>query len=142
MINFRDSNKSSDLDGDLLEAITNYDFNVDHSSQQDRKILYEFGKEMKFNSKQKRRKSDRDKSFVRLLKSPAIMASGVSKAIFLSSDPDELCDRLNLLLEEKHAGSNSNIVNEETVAIVDELLEYNCISKNQRKQNLIKRNLI
>ena len=42
-------------------------------------------------------------------KSPDIMvfASGVSKTIFLSSDPNELCDRLKLLLQEKHAGNNS-----------------------------------
>ena len=33
---FRDSNKSFKLEGDLLETITNYDFNVDHSNQQDR----------------------------------------------------------------------------------------------------------
>ena len=31
MITFRDRNKVFKLDGDLLEAITNYDFNVDHS---------------------------------------------------------------------------------------------------------------
>ena len=36
---FRDSNKSFKLDGDLLETITNYDFNVDHSIQQDRKMI-------------------------------------------------------------------------------------------------------
>ena len=92
MITFRDSNKSFKLDGDLLEAITNYDFNIDHSNQQDRKLMYEFAKVMKFNIKQKGRKSDRDKGFVRLLKSPKIMASGVAKTIILSSDPDELCD--------------------------------------------------
>ena len=32
MLTFRDCNKSFKLDGDLLEAITNYDFNVDHSN--------------------------------------------------------------------------------------------------------------
>ena len=56
MITFRDSNKSFKLDGDLLETITNYDFNVDHSNQQDRKLIYEFLKEMKYNIKQKRQK--------------------------------------------------------------------------------------
>ena len=44
MITFRDSNKSFKLDGDLLESMTNYDFNVDHSNQQDRKLIYEFAK--------------------------------------------------------------------------------------------------
>ena len=139
---FRDSNKSFKLEGDLLEAITNYDFKVDHSNQQDRKLIYEFAKEMNFNIKEKGKKSDRDKSMIRLLKSPAIMASGVKKTIFLSSDPDELCERLKLLLHEKNAGNNSEIINQEIVVIVNKLLEYRCITKKQHKQILIKCNLI
>ena len=124
MLTFRDSNKSFKLDGDLLETMTNYDFNVNHANPQDQKLLYEFGKEMKFDIRQKGRKSKRDKSMIKLLESPAIMASasGVSKAIFLSSDPDELCNRLKLLLQEKHGGNNSDIINDEIVAIVDKLL--------------------
>ena len=55
---------------------------------------------------------------IKLLKSPAIMASGIS-TIFLSSDPNELCDRLKLTLKEKPAGNISNIFNEKMVAIVD-----------------------
>ena len=119
MLTFRDSNKIFKLDGDLLETITNYDFNVDHSNQKDRKLIYEFAKEMNLNIRQKGNKSDRDKSIVRLLKSPAIMPSGVSKTIFLPSDPDELCNRLKLLLQQKHAGNNFDIINDEIVAIVD-----------------------
>ena len=139
---FRDSNKSFKLDGDLLESITNYDFNVDHSNQKDRKMIFEFAKEMNFIIKQKGNKSDRDKSIIRLLKSPAIMASGISKTIFLSSDPDELCNRLKLLLQQKHGGNNSDLINEEIVAIVDKLLEYKCITKKQHKQILIICNLL
>ena len=142
MITFRDSNKVFKLDGDLLETITNYDFNVDHSNEKDRKLIYEFAKEMNFDIRQKGNKSDRDKSIVRLLKSPAIMASGISKTRFLPSDPDELCNRLKLLLQEKHAGNNSDLINEELVAIVDKLLEYKCITKKQHKQILIKCNLL
>ena len=142
MLIFRDSNKSFKLDGDLLETMSNYDFNVDHSNQQDRKLIYEFAKEMNFNIRQKGKKSDRDESIVRLLRSSAIMASGVSKTIFLSSDPNELCDRLKLLLQEKHAGNNSDLINEEIVAIVDKLLEYKCITKKQHNQILIKCNLL
>ena len=142
MLIFRDNNKSFKLEGYLLETMTNYDFNVDHSNQQDRKLIYEFVKEMNFNIRQKGNKSDRDKSIIRLLRSPRIMASGVSKTIILSSDPDELCNRLKLLLQEKQAGNNSDIINQEIVAIVDKLLEYKCISKKQHKQILIKCNLI
>ena len=71
-----------------------------------------------------------------------VSASGVSKTIFLSSDPYELCDRLKLLLEEKHAGNDSDIINDEIVAIIDKLLEYKCITKKQHKQVLFRCNLI
>ena len=64
---------------------------------------------MNFNIRQKRRKSNRDKSMTKLLKLSAIMVSGISKTIFLSSDPDELCDRLKILSQEKQAGNISNI---------------------------------
>ena len=84
MLTFRDSNKSFKLDGYLLETMTNYDFKVNHAIPPDQKLIYEFGKEMKFDIKQKGRKSNRDKSMIKLLKSPAIMASasGVSKTNF------------------------------------------------------------
>ena len=62
------------------------------------------------------------------------MASGVSKTIFLSSDPDELCNRLKLLLQEKHAGNNSDIINQEIVVIIDKLLECKYISGKQHKK--------
>ena len=123
MLTFRDSNKSLNLDGDLLETMTVYDFNVSLSNPKDQKLIFEFGKEMNFNIKQKGRKSDRDKSLIKLLKSPAIMASGISNTIFLPSNGNELCDKLNLLLQENSAGNNSDIINEEIVAIVDKLLK-------------------
>ena len=142
MITFRDSNKSFRLEGDLLKVITNYKFNADHSSPQDKKLIYEFAKEMRYDTKSTGRPSVRHESMIRLLDQPAIMASGFSKTIILSSDPNELCDRLKLLLQEKQAGNNSNIINEEIVAIVDKLLEYKCISKKQHNQILIKCNLL
>ena len=90
MITFGDSNRPFNLDGDLLETMTNYDFNVSHSDPKNQKLIDEFGKELNFNIRQKGRKSDRDKSLIKLLKSPAIMASGFPNIINLSSDPDEL----------------------------------------------------
>ena len=142
MITFRDSNKSFRLEGDRLKTITNYKFNADHSSPQDKKLIYEFAKEMNYNTKSTVRPSTRHTSVNKILESPAIMASGISKTIILSSNPYELCDRLRLLLQEKNAGNNSKLIDEEIVAIVDKLLEYNCISKKQQKQILIKCNLI
>ena len=61
MLTFRDSKKSFKLDGDLLETMTKYDFNVSHSNPKDQKPIYEFGKKNNFNIKQKGRKSDRNK---------------------------------------------------------------------------------
>ena len=142
MITFRDNIKSFKLDGDLLETVTIYNFNVSHSNPKNQKPIYEFGKEINFNIKQKGRKSDKDKSMIKLLKSPAIMASGISNIIILSSDSDELWDRLELLLQEKQAGNNSDIIREEINAILDKLLECKCISKKQHKQILNKCNLL
>ena len=143
MLTFRDKNKQFELKGDLLEMITNSKFNVDLASLSDKKLMYDFAKEMHFDMKAQGNKSTRDRTLIKLLKSLGLMvsASGVSKTIFLSSDPNELCDRLKLLLEEKHAGNNLDLINQEIVAIVDNLLEYKCITKKQHKQILIKCNL-
>ena len=144
MLTFRDTNKQFELKGDLLEMITNSKFNLDLASLSDKKLMYDFAKEMHFDQNAVGNKSIRDRKLIKLLKSPGLMvsASGISKTIFLSSDPDELCERLKLLLQEKHAGNNSDIIIEEIVVIVDKLLEYKCITKKQHKQILIKCNLI
>ena len=62
MLTFSGSNKSFNLDGDLLETLTNYDFKVSLSNPKDQKLICEFGKETNFNIKQKGRKSDRNTS--------------------------------------------------------------------------------
>ena len=144
MLTFRDTNKQFELTGDLLEMVTNKDYNVDHASLADKKLMFDFAKEMHFDQRAAGKKPTRDKTLIKLLKSPGLIvsASGVSKTIFLSSDPDELCNRLKLLLQEKHAGNNSDIINDEIIAIVDKLLEYKCITKKQHKQILIKCNLL
>ena len=97
---------------------------------------------MNYDTKSTGRPSIRHSSIIKILESPAVLASGFSKTIILSSDPNELCDRLRLLLQEKHAGNNSDIINDEIVAIIDKLLEYKCISKKQHKQILNKCNLL
>ena len=144
MLTFRDTNKQFELTGGLLEMITNKDYNVDHASLADKKLIYDIAKEMHFDMKAAGKKPTRDKTLIKLLKSPGLIvsASGVSKTIFLSSDPDELCNTLKLLLEEKQAGNNSDIINQEIVAIVDNILEYKSITKKQHKQFLFKCNLM
>ena len=144
MLTFRDTNKQFELKGDLLKMITNSKFNVDLARLSDKKLMYDFAKEMHFDVRAQGNKSTRDRKLIKLLESPGLMvsASGVSKTIFLSSDANELCDRLKLLLQEKHAGNNSDTNNNEIIAIIDKLLEYKCITKNQHKQILIKCNLL
>ena len=144
VLTFRDTGKEFELKGDLLEMITNSKYNVDLASLADKKLIYDFAKEMHFDQNAAGNKSIRDRKLIKLLKSPVLMvsASGVSKTIFLSSDPDELYNILKLLLQEKHAGNNSDVIDQEIVAIIDKLLEYKCMSKKQHKQILIKCNLL
>ena len=99
--------------------------NVDLASLSDKKLMYDFAKEMNFDLKAQGNKSARDRTLIKLLKSPGLMvsASGVSITLFLSSNPDELCNRIKFLLQEKQARNNSDIINDEIIAIVDKLLE-------------------
>ena len=53
--------------------------------------------------------------------------------IFLSSDPDELVDQLKLLYFEKIGGNDNPQLNEQMIAIIDKLLEYECITTNQHQ---------
>ena len=55
---------------------------------------------MYFDVKAPGNKSTRDRTLIKILKTPAIMACGIS-TIFLPSDSSKLCDRLNFLLEKK-----------------------------------------
>ena len=123
--------------------ITNNNYNVDLASLADKKLMYDFAKERNFDLKSVGKKSFRGRTLLKLLKSPGLIvsASGVSKTLFLSCDPDELCDRLKLLLQENHAGKKSDIIDDEILAIVDKLIENKCVSKEQHKQISFKCNL-
>ena len=140
LLAFRDTNKQFELKRDLLKMITNKNYNFDPASLSDEKLMYDFGKETHFDISGPGNKNTGDRTIIKLLKSPVIMASGIP-TIFLPSDPNELCHRLKLLLHEKHADNNCNIFNEEIIAIDDKLLQYKRISKKQHKQILIERNL-
>ena len=142
ILTFRDTGREFELKEDLLKMITNKNYNVNLASLQDKKLMNDFAKEMNFDTKAQSNKATRDGTLIKLLKSPGIMAFGVLKTLFLSSDANELCDRLKLLLQEKQAGNNSDMINDEINDIVDNLLEYKCISKKQHKQTLIKCDLI
>ena len=123
LLKFCDTNEEFKLHGDLFEMITNKNYHVDLANLQDKKLLYEFAKKMDFDKNAPFNKSTRDRSLISLLKSPGSMisASGISNTIILSTNPDELCNQLKMLLHEKQTGNNSNIINEKIVAIIDKL---------------------
>ena len=54
--------------------------------------------------------------------------------IFLQSDPDELVDQLKLIVLEKVEGNDNPLLIEQIIAIVDKLLEYECITTNQHQK--------
>ena len=80
-------------------------------------------------------RSTRDRTPIKLLKSPGLMisASGISNTIFLSSNANELCKRLKLLVK-KQGGKESKIFNHEMVARNDKLLEIKCNTPTQHKK--------
>ena len=59
--------------------------------------------------------------------------SSTQQYIFLPSDPDELVDQLKLLYFEKVGGNDSFLIDEQIIAIIDKLLEYECISPSQHQ---------
>ena len=50
MLTIRDTGKEFELKGDLLKMITNKNSNVDLASLQDKKLMYDFAKEMNFDT--------------------------------------------------------------------------------------------
>ena len=67
--------------------------------------------------------------------------SCTNQYVFLPSDPDELVDQLKLLYFEKIGGYDSFLINDQIMAIVNKLLEYECItpSQHQKKQSNFKK---
>ena len=49
--------------------------------------------------------------------------------VFVSSVPNELVDRLNLLRQEKLAGNTSKNRNEQIIAVVDKPFKYDCLTE-------------
>ena len=99
LLTFRDTGKVFELK-DLLQMITNKNYNVDLASLADKKLMYDFAKEMHFDVRVIGNKSTPDRTLIKLLKSPAIMVSGIS-TVFLPSNADELCERLKLFFQER-----------------------------------------
>ena len=67
MLTFRYRGKEIELKEDLLETITNKNYNVDLASLSEKKVMYDFAKEMNFHLKAQGSKSIRDKTFINYL---------------------------------------------------------------------------
>ena len=85
LLTFRDTGKTFELKGELSKMLTNKNYNVDLASLQDRKLMYDFAKAVNFDTKAPGNKSTRDRTLIKILKSPGLMvyASGVSNNIFI-----------------------------------------------------------
>ena len=68
--------------------------------------MYDLAKEKFFDERALRNKSIRDKSLIRILKSTAIMVSGIS-TIFLPGNLEDLSERKKMLLQEKQTGNKT-----------------------------------
>ena len=75
LLTFRDTGKKFERIGDVLKMITNKNYNVYLASLLDKNLIYDFAKEKNSDVKAPGNKSSRDRSFIRLLKSPAVTIS-------------------------------------------------------------------
>ena len=89
---YRGTCKMVELKGDLSKMITNRYYYVDLASLWDEKLMYDFAEQLYFDVKAPGNKSNRGRTLIEILKSPAITASGIS-TIISSENPIELCDR-------------------------------------------------
>ena len=71
--------------------------------------MLDFAKEKYFDERTAGNKTLSDKHLIRLLKSLAIMASAISK-MFYPANRDELCQKLNLLVQTNQAGTTFDII--------------------------------
>ena len=142
------SGNSYDLnDPDLQYFITNTHFDTEINSL---KLIYSFLKDLKHNINFGDKKSIRYYFIKDLYSRHQQLQSDLRSSlhnyegsglrndanfVFLQSDPDELVDRLKVLHFEKVGGNDNFLLNEQMIAIVDKLLEYECITPSQH-QNL------
>ena len=64
LLTFRDTGKIFELKGDLLKMITRKDYKIDLASLSDKKLMYDFAKEMIFDLKAMGKKSNREGTYI------------------------------------------------------------------------------
>ena len=136
---YRDTGVIFTLKGDNLSRISGYDFIKTDSP--DAKHFDSFLDGMNFNIRATG-ESNRDRNLVKnSYFKKGILASGL-RTVFLSEKLDGLCDRIEMLLQGKRAGNNSNVIEEEIVVGIDKFLEYNSFTPSEQKKTLKKVNLL
>ena len=75
LLTFRGVGKVFELKGDPWKMITNKNYTVDLASLANIKLMYDFAKEMNFNVKGLGRKTTRDSTLIKLLKSSSLIVS-------------------------------------------------------------------
>ena len=116
-------------DSDLKYFITNTQFDKQFNNLDIICSFFLFLQDMKYNIKKGDMKSDRY-NFIKDFLQPQI-GSGF---VFLPSDPNELVDQLQLLYLEKVVGNDNLQSDEQIIAIVDKLLEYECITTTEHQK--------
>ena len=91
MLTFPDTDKNLEINEKLSKMITKKNYNIDLADLPDKNLMFEFAKEISFDEKVLCKKKHWDKSLMRLIKSSAIMAPGISTLI-LPENPNELYD--------------------------------------------------
>ena len=98
--------------------LSNFITNIQHDNIKNIGMKYNFLRAMNYDFGDK--KSNGYKFIKRLLQPQ--LGSGLTKFIFLPSDPDELVDQLKLLYFEKVGENDNPMLSEQIIAITDKLL--------------------
>ena len=104
--------------------ITDYKPNKPDSPEA--KLIIDIMDEMHFDEKSRRKNLGAKIFLVNYFKKRTILASRLKRSettIFYSEEPNEVCDRLCLIIQEKQAGIDTERFDNEISAIIDELLE-------------------
>ena len=132
---FGKSGEMISLRGDILKKFTDFKFNTSYSPVA--KLIIDFMDEIRFD-KHARGKSFRDRNLIKnYIIKRAILASVLKsseKTTFVSESPIDLCDRIFSIIQEKQAGIATNRFDNEIAGLIDEILQYKCITSSQHKQ--------
>ena len=66
MLTFRDTAREFEMKGDFLKKITNKNYNVDLASFSDKKLMFDFAKEMNFELIAQANTSTRDRTLIKI----------------------------------------------------------------------------